>query len=272
MSDQQSMGFGPPTRWITRVDPFSRPDPLIMGDSGAWTSYIPAMWGAIADPTGAHAYPDPPRPDSDLDSAIAYWAPLPHLLLYSLGWRSTNRSDSDRSVMGKGLIELLDSDLAYLPQDPRLAFMMEVWGPDELRDFAYWAASDGDLDDAGGRPAKWYSIAGRAFDGGTDALHLADHWTSPMGSPHSSARLPVPNTWTDTEADPPTATLLLDAYAGWAKVLEDFGNSLPVPRSGRSWRVEVVIRRIGWLGQFRRSRDTGLWFAGGHLIHALAHS
>ena len=270
MSPPDDWGYEPPARWVTRVDPHGRPDPRIMGDAGPWSMFVPAMWTAIADPTGTHPYPALPPQDSWPEGAAAYWAPLTHLLLYSFGWRSADGAESDRVVMGRGLTELLDAELNYLPQDTRLAFMMEVWGEDELRDFARWAISDGDLNDGDGRPLGWNTKAGTALAGGTDSLHLSTHWTAPL-RPLDGSSLPVPATGTDAEADPPRAMLLIDAYAGWAAVLEAFGNSLPVPRSGRSWRVDVVVRRLGWLGQFRRSRDTGLWFAGGHLLHALAH-
>ena len=271
MTPGSDWGYEPPTRWISRVDPPSRPDPRIMGGSGPWSLFVPAMWTAIADPTGTHPYPALPPKDSWPLGAAAYWAPLTHLLLYSFGWRSINQTENDRVVMGRGLTELLDAELNYLPQDTRLAFMTEVWGEDELRDFARWALSDGRMMDTEGRRPAWITRAGTAFDGGTDALHLAGHWNAPLRTLNDSTPLPVPAAWTDAETDPPRAMLLIDEYAGWAAVLEQFGNSLKVPRSGRSWRIDVVVRRLGWLGQFRRSRDTGLWFAGGHLLHALAH-
>lgn len=35
----------------------------------------------------------------------------------------------------------------------------------------------------------------------------------------------------------------------------------------RTWRVDVVVRPVGYLGTFRRSRTTGLWFSGRHRHH-----
>jgi len=35
----------------------------------------------------------------------------------------------------------------------------------------------------------------------------------------------------------------------------------------RSWHVDVFAKPAGWLGTFRRSRETGLWFQGKHSIH-----
>jgi hypothetical protein len=36
-----------------------------------------------------------------------------------------------------------------------------------------------------------------------------------------------------------------------------------------SWRVDVVCQPLGWLGTFRRSRRSGLWFTGRHRWHEL---
>lgn len=233
---------------------------------------VPAMWSAIADPTGTRPYPGFHRAESGPSGAAGYWAPLAHLLLYSFGWRSTDGRLSDRAVMGRGLTELLDADLHRLATDTRLAFLNEVWGEDELRDFALWALSDSEPLGTSDRPGTWRTSAGAALDGGTDALHLSAHWSTPRESLIGSAvSVPAPSGWVNSQANPPSASILLDAYVGWAAALEAFGNALPTPASGRSWRVDVVVRQVGWLGQFRRSRRTGLWFSGRHALHALAH-
>lgn len=46
-----------------------------------------------------------------------------------------------------------------------------------------------------------------------------------------------------------------------------YGATLPSLGTG-SWHVDVVVKPMGWLGTFRRSWVTGLWFQGRHLIHA----
>jgi hypothetical protein len=35
--------------------------------------------------------------------------------------------------------------------------------------------------------------------------------------------------------------------------------------------VDVFVRQIGFVGTYRRSRDTGLWFAGQHRYHAVGN-
>lgn len=234
--------------------------------------FVPAMWNAISDPTGAHVYPALPSQETWPYGAAAYWSPLTHLLLYSFGWRSGSLRHTDRSTLGRALTELLDADLHYLPQDPRLGFMLDVWGEDELRDFAHWAKSEGGGAELDSGYGSWHSQAGYALAGGTDSLHLADHWGAPRQTVSGLPLTPSCSSWAQPASDPPRAVLMADAYVGWATSLERFGNSLPVPDSNRSWRVDVIVKQVGWLGQFRRSRNTGLWFAGGHLLHSLAHS
>lgn len=49
--------------------------------------------------------------------------------------------------------------------------------------------------------------------------------------------------------------------------MQAFGGGLP-PVGGHSWHVEVFDRETGWLGLFRQSRVTVLWFQGRHSLHA----
>ena len=39
----------------------------------------------------------------------------------------------------------------------------------------------------------------------------------------------------------------------------------------QSWYVDVVVKRWGWMGTFRRSRETGLWFLGKHSTHMMGN-
>ena len=57
------------------------------------------------------------------------------------------------------------------------------------------------------------------------------------------------------------AVLMLSAYEGWYLTLSRLGATLPAREDGRSWRVNVVVRPLGWLGSYRLSRRTGagLW-------------
>jgi hypothetical protein len=65
-------------------------------------------------------------------------------------------------------------------------------------------------------------------------------------------------------------SLILDSMVGWYRALIEAGDQLPAV-GGRSWRVDVVVRPAGWLGTFRRSRTTGLWFSGRHRFHLVGN-
>ena len=68
----------------------------------------------------------------------------------------------------------------------------------------------------------------------------------------------------------PGGRIRLDRYAGWYQALARHGNALPCRPYGRSWGVEVVVRPLGWLGTYGRSRTTGHWFSGRYRWHLSA--
>jgi hypothetical protein len=82
--------------------------------------------------------------------------------------------------------------------------------------------------------------------------------------PVSARPLPVRTSVTDRRA-----VLLLDSMMGWYRALVSETRSLPKPK-GHSWRLEVVVKPVGWLGTYRRSAETGLWFTGRHYVHVQA--
>ena len=62
------------------------------------------------------------------------------------------------------------------------------------------------------------------------------------------------------------AVLLLDSMVGWYRALAAECKALPEVK-GVSWHVDVVVKPAGWLGTYRKSAVTGLWFAGRHHVH-----
>lgn len=90
-------------------------------------------------------------------------------------------------------------------------------------------------------------------------LHLAGHITAPLENEGNVKLL-------RSSPSERRAVLLVDRMAGWYANLAQAGSALP-NLGGRSWHVEVVWRPVGWLGTYRRSRTTGLWFSGGHRYH-----
>jgi hypothetical protein len=68
-------------------------------------------------------------------------------------------------------------------------------------------------------------------------------------------------------AGPARAALVCEAYEGWYHALRTCG--LTQTRHGSSWRVDVFVKPLGWLGTYRLSRQTGVWFSGQHRWHEL---
>lgn len=113
--------------------------------------------------------------------------------------------------------------------------------------------------------------------GGSDNLHLSGHCWAPIIRTATRQGAPVRGFnhgtegrvlfHSDSDGGLGNATLIVDNYWGWYDTLNDLGATLKPLKSGRSWRVDVVCTPIAWLGTFRKSRMTGLWFTGPHSIH-----
>jgi hypothetical protein len=109
------------------------------------------------------------------------------------------------------------------------------------------------------RAAEMSGIA-NPLTGGSDPLHLSAHVGGPV------------EPWTyqpmllRSRRQERRAVLVIDGMLGWYRALATLGATLP-DIGQRSWRVDVVVRPVGWLGTYRRSRVTGLWFAGRHRFH-----
>lgn len=241
-----------------------------MGDEPSWGRLVPLVWQALADPGGTHVYP---AQGPDLEGATEWWSPLLHVLWFSLGWQ---RPDV-------GLWRWYDA--GQPTEDARLCLIKETWGT-RLDLFAAWCWEESSsfsqmvserleteadrspppvVDDGWRRAAE--ELRGRSplspWTGDRDGLHLHMHaMTAVAADPDEPAVL-----LTDRLAR--RATLILDGYAGWYGRLARVGRELsPLPQ-GRSWRVDVVVRPVGWLGTYRRSRRTGRWFAGRHQVHEM---
>lgn len=62
------------------------------------------------------------------------------------------------------------------------------------------------------------------------------------------------------------AVLMVSGLLSWRADLEKAAMTLP-SLGDRSWHVEVIDRQVGWLGEYRQSRETGRWFLGKHGLH-----
>jgi hypothetical protein len=249
-------------------------------DSGPWVWWLPLAWRAVADPTGNHPVPPPPSTREPVHVgggdqhayAIAWWSPLLHLLFFGSGWV---RPDL-------GLARWLE--LGQPDEDPVLRVVARWWGP-YLADLLAWAGRGQELRNAAmqignalqtpvndvplpdhwadrRQSREWQNV----WKVGSDELHLRPHAQGPIETNHAPVAHIVA---ASADVRPPHAVLVLSAYQGWYKRLHRLGAQLPTRPDGDSWRVDVIVRPLGWLGTYRRSGLTGRWFSGRHRWHQL---
>jgi hypothetical protein len=253
------------------------------GEQREWGHAVPQMFRILAAPKVRHEFVA-----LTSDSVLAYWGALLHMLTFSFGW----------SDLGRGLSAWYFGRRET--DDPRFELLQNIWVADGhieellallLRDSfgaGYATGPMHELSRLGGFTPKHSSIdalahAPEAFvdsvmrrveerprsdipdplRGGSDPLHLGAH-----------LRVPVSDTSDTPQGEPGVildrgsgrAAVLLDSMDGWYRRLSEVGASLP-ERSAGSWYLDVHVRTVGFLGTYRRSRVSGLWFSGRHRYH-----
>ncbi len=248
----------------------------LFGEQAEWGFSIPWMSQVLASPRSLRPMLQAPAPGDHLGpGALAYWSSLLHLLVYGFGW----------SQPGRGLRWWYEAGKPV--DDPRLALISEVWDADGQLDwFAAWLWTTGACCylyrpigfteescaevDAGWLERVEGRIAGSRtpspYGGGSDPLHLTAHIGGPL-----QRRVRGRSQLTLHPTGRRTAAFAVDSMTGWYRALAEDAGSLPGDDAGRSWDVDVVVRPVGWLGTFRRSRSTGLWYAGRHRNHLVGN-
>ncbi|WP_156742728.1 hypothetical protein [Occultella aeris] len=251
----------------------------LLGDSGPWLRYLPFAWRACAEPALSEPIPRSPTSsgpfqDERLGAAAAFWAPLLHLLHFGLGWHRADLGLERWHEMGRPT------------DDPILRVVDRWWGP-EIPDLLALHARDGLLSasaakvrDPGLPPLdrtreigpQW---ARRAREpewqrrwGGGDPLHLASHLI-PSGGRDGPGVLFGPQSEGTGSNQRRQYVLVCETYVGWHWDLHQIRDR--VDENGHSHRVDVYCRPIGWLGQYRHSSTTGLWYRGRHHWHLLGN-
>lgn len=240
-----------------------------------WTRNLPSLFRALSDPAlRAHL----PLPVSgSLEDACASWGALHYAFNCLLGWRDIPKGLAWWYRTGKTVEE---SEV--------LALIHDVWGRDDLIDYyAAWSwkpvskgwmfpqefsnlgePSPSELAKTSRWPDEnwWRAFVRRGaihhhdpFYGGSDALHLRAHTGREELVPSEDPLIHL-------DASRRRGVLVTDALSHWLADLEALGPKLP-SLGDRSWRVEVFDRRVGFLGEYRKSRVTGRWFRGKHSIH-----
>jgi hypothetical protein len=250
-----------------------------LGEETRWLINVPAVFRALAAPNGTHDFIRAPQPyEEPPGGAPAYWGSLLYLLIYSFGWSSPAHGIAWWVRAGRPT------------DDPRFALMEQVWVRDGQFDWfcawlwqtqprfdpASWSASHDEL--LRGQSDAWFqwmlneiqhSRTSAPYGGypGSDPLHLAAHLG--RGFEHDFAQ---GSTSLTLDASGGTnGVLLAEHLMAWPTHLRDSSLLADGHPSGRSWRIDVVVKTVGWLGTYRRSLDTGRWFTGPHRYHEVGN-
>jgi len=246
-------------------------DPTLVGQA-EWCHLIPILHRALANPSAVVEMPQIDRRIS-LMEACAYWEAAVYLLRFLLGWRDP----------GAGLQWWYQHAQEGLG-DSRLILLKQIWNSEGQLDLlAAWCwENEQGHDSRRGQEflgKLWWDAFQRKhidqpiyphdpYNGGDNALHLGHSGFLPSSACNSNISA-IGSSGLLLKSDPKErkAVLVLDETRGWYDQLIHYGTTLPSLDS-RSWHVDVVVKSMGWLGTFRQSRQTGLWFQGRHLIHA----
>lgn len=262
-----------------------RAEALIFGEQREWAFNVPAMYQALAAPEIPHPFVRKPHSlvgglnpfNQEHITARGYWFSLLHLLSFSFGWLKP----------GAGLEWWLKNDRPT--EDHRFALISETWLQDGYLDqILKWLENNSDI-----RPLFPYANTSfiqsltpksnvihdqelvialerlqipNPLTPGYDPLHLAPHLNS-----SATTNFPFEAQLTVSPTHEPHAVTTLDYMSGFYSQLHKVGERLGEHQSGQSWKVDVFIKKVGYLGTYRRSRKTGLWFAGPHSLHMVGN-
>jgi len=267
-----------PVEVISMVDLKSRTSSHL-GGQAEWFWGLPGAFHALASPRTSQPVPAPPRPAQDEahSQSLGYWCALQYLLLHRLGWSNPR----------KGLMHWYD--MGKPTDDPTLALVSEVWDRDGHLDiYLAWLMQlqPHFLDDSLSNGAQWGDVPEPldatwsawlrstkssleesrqphfALNGGSDSLHLAGH-VGEGGQPDPNSSLSVLDVRTNR------AVFVTDSMDAWYWDLRD--KAIQLAPTVRSWRIDVFVRPVGFLGNFRLSRSTGLPFSGRHRYHSMGN-
>lgn len=241
---------------------------------------MPKLHRALANPEGGETMPALPAPDAAHADVIAYWFPAYYLLVQQLGWM---RPDW-------GLRRWFD--LGRPADAPELALLSRAWDDHGQLDLlSAWVWTSGEqatsmprhalgLPESPGQMVNpgsswWAAFSSRwspdssglkfdPFHGGGSPLHLDGHLICGFYGRAGSEPL------LRTNRMQRRAVLLVSKLIDWPAELYERAAELP-DLGSQSWHVDAFCRQFGWLGTYRRSRVTGLWFSGRHSVHMLGN-
>lgn len=235
-----------------------------LGGQAEWYGGLPGVYRALAAPAGWASVPAAPERGAPHAASRGYWFALHHLLVYRLGWSRPDR----------GLQWWYDSGKPT--QDATLRLISEVWDRDRLLDpYLAWAlslqaefhpeVSHNSKEELEPRWAAWVreqrersaSLQYFSLNGGWDPLHLTGHGLDVRRRAGALSGV---------DRSRRRATFVTEMGAAWYATLDATAAQLP-DLGQDSWHVDVFVKTLGYLGEFRRSHVTRLWFTGTHSVH-----
>lgn len=241
---------------------------------------MPLPYRVLAAPKSGLAMPAIPRREHHVMEVVGYWASLNMFLTYSLGW-----TRHDRGLMGW-------YDAGKPTDDPRFALILRVWERDGMLErYLEWSCTKpsqmGPLNELtrqfDSTPLKLSTDWQRRFSQirieqaaensvatTADGKHLETtiHTAGPiLTGPQREQKL---SEMIVADSERRRAVFISDTAYGWYADLANQGGELQGD-SNRSWYIDVFVRTIGFLGTYRRSRQTGLWFSGQHRYHSVGN-
>lgn len=250
--------------------------------------YVHLVHQLLGNPEREHLFPAPAETKGDdvFRHMVSCWDSAYYVLRCLLGWASP----------GKGLVWYMENR-RKLPDEPPLQLLRQVFDNDDQLDLLaawVWTSRWEDL-----RPMQ-YRVATNSHDNAPPAASVQppDDWWEAFQRkwPRGETKYPI-NPYYDgaggnelhlghfypvfddygegamllrSGPDLRRAVLISDEFGGWYAALARLGSELP-SLGDRSWHVDVVVKTTGWLGAFRRSRKTGLWFMGQHRYHEVGN-
>lgn len=241
-----------------------------------WCIYIPKLHRALND---AACIDELPRLEAltEHGDICAYWECVYYCLNTLLGWKE----------QGKGLANWYRAGKP-VNHSPVLALLKHHWDRDGLLDYyAAWLWGKGPfishpdqlqpshiaLNSADVAEDWWHAFKRRGlvmrhdpFYGGSNPLHLGHSEHLGVSEDSLSKSIEVYR----LQDDDMRVVLVVNSINSWKTELLRCIAKLPLVR-GKSWRVKVFDVQVGFLGEFRQSRVTRIWFTGKHGVHVVGN-
>lgn len=263
----------------------------LTGGQHEWNWAIGLPYRSLAAPWTGAVMPAAPGVGDDMFDYLGYWACLQSFLLFSFGWTRHDR----------GLMWWYDAGKPT--DDPRLELIARTWERDGMlaRYLDWWM--DRERWPLSGPPVEeWQPLLGewllRPYD--STSITLDREWEARLsearrhgsldGSACNPAGMHMDEGWHvgspargrekgskfdahlfAVDANKRTATYVSNIVVGWYRGLAELASELPPVQEDRSWHIDVYVKPIGFMGTYRRSRETGLWFSGQHKYHAVGN-